>query len=115
MFKIADVVYEHRVELPGQIRWINTRTMAVNVDKRYTYYMEMSDRYLYEGIMGMAVFRRLCQKWKPEHQISGVYETIIKELFAYTDLTLENGTENLHTGIFFGESSIVYGYQLLYK
>lgn len=113
--KIADVVYEHRVELPGQIRWINTRTMAVNVDKRYTYYMEMSDRYLYEGIMGMAVFSAAMSKWKPEHQISGVYETIIKELFAYTDLTLENGTENLPTGIFFGESSIVYGYQLLYQ
>lgn len=113
--KIAAVIYEHRVELPGQIRWINTRTMAVNVDKRYTYYMEMSDRYLYEGIMGMAVFSAAMLKLMPEHPISRVYKPMIRELFEYTDLTMENGTENLPTGIFFGESSIVYGYQLLYQ
>ena len=68
--EIADVVYEHRIETPGKIRWINTRIMSVNVDKRYTYYMEMSDRYLYEGIMGMAVFSAAMLKLMPNHQIS---------------------------------------------
>ena len=113
--EIADVVYEHRIETPGKIRWINTRIMSVNVDKRYTYYMEMSDRYLYEGIMGMAVFSAAMLKLMPNHQISKAYEPVIKELFEYKDRMAGSGAENLPTGIFFGESSVVYGYQLLYQ
>lgn len=113
--KIADVIYEHRIETSGKIRWINTRIMSVNVDKRHTYYMEMSDKYLYEGIMGMAVFAAAVLKYFPEHKISEVYSLIIKELFEYTDVMIDSNEENLPTGIFFGESSIVYGYELLYQ
>lgn len=113
--KIADVIYEHRIETSGKIRWINTRIMSVNVDKRYTYYMEMSDRYLYEGIVGMAVFSAAILKLNPDHQISKVYEPMIKELFEYTDKIANSNEKDLPTGIFFGESSIVYGYQLLYR
>lgn len=113
--KIADVIYEHRIETSGKIRWINTRIMSVNVDKRYTYYMEMSDRYLYEGIIGMAVFSAAILKLNPDHQISKVYEPMIKELFEYTDKIANSNEKDLPTGIFFGESSIVYGYQLLYQ
>lgn len=48
------------------------------------------------------------------------YYSIINELFAYTDQMFEDGEkgsseEKMTTGIFFGEGSIVYGYQLLYQ
>ncbi|WP_418489480.1 type 2 lanthipeptide synthetase LanM [Frisingicoccus sp.] len=118
--KIADVIYEHHIDVSGRIRWINTRIMSANVDKRYTYYMEMSDRYLYEGITGMAVFAAALLKYFPEHRLSEIYSRIINELFAYTDQMFEDGEkgsseEKMTTGIFFGEGSIVYGYQLLYQ
>ena len=99
--KIADVIYEHRIETSGKIRWINTRIMSVNVDKRYTYYMEMSDRYLYEGIIGMAVFSAAILKLNPDHQISKVYEPMIKELFEYTDKIANSNEKRFADGDFF--------------
>ena len=113
--EIADIICENRVLSSGKIRWINTRIMSVNVDKRYTYYMEMSDNYLYEGIMGIAVFAAAFLKYFPEHKISEIHSQIMHELFEYTETMIGSEAEKRPTGIFFGESSIVYGYELLYR
>ena len=113
--KIADTICENHILSSGKIRWINTRIMSANVDNRYTYYMEMSDKYLYEGIMGMAVFAAAFLKYFPNHKISEIYSQIIGELFEYTEMMADDKEENLSTGIFFGESSVVYGYELLYQ
>lgn len=110
---IADCIYDSRIQVEGHILWMNTRIMTTGVDKRHTYFMELSDRYLYEGTMGMAVFMAAFLKACPEHCISEVYSAIIKDLFSYTDSVLKD--ENRITGAFLGEGSIVYGYQLLYQ
>ena len=102
------MIYEHHIDVSGRIRWINTRIMSANVDKRYTYYMEMSDRYLYEGITGMAVFAAALLKYFPEHRLSEIYSRIINELFAYTDQMFEDGRRAARRknddGNFFGKA-----------
>lgn len=111
--KIADKIYKHGICKDSRIMWMNTHIMTTGVDKRYTYFMELSDRYLYEGTMGMAVFMAAFLKLCPKHKISEMYDVIIKDLFQYTDSLSDVDEPNM--GVFLGESSIVYGYQLLYR
>lgn len=111
--QIVDRIYEHVIHKSGRILWMNTHIMTTGVDKRYTYFMEISDRYLYDGTMGMAVFMAAFLKLRPSHKISEIYEKIIEDLFHYTDAPSKEN--QLATGAFLGESSIAYGYQLLYR
>ena len=120
--KIADRICEYSLLVDGRVLWMNTRIMKTGVDKRHTYFMELSDRYLYEGTMGMAVFMAAALREFPEHKIRTLYEAILEDLFAYTDGAVENcekgkmaSEDDKITGIFLGEGSIVYGYQLLYQ
>ena len=110
--KIADRIYDHHLLVDGQILWMNTRIMTTGVDKRHTYFMELSDRYLYEGTMGMAVFMAAFLRQCPDHKIRELYDLIVSDLFNYTDSAMEDADKI--TGAFLGEGSIVYGYQLLY-
>ena len=97
--------------------WMNTRIVTTGVDKRHTYFMELSDRYLYEGTLGSAVFMAAFLKECPNHKIRILYEKIVEDMFAYTDsLDIEaKDQDDRIIGAFLGESSIVYGYQLLYQ
>ena len=115
--QIADRICEDHMCVDGQTLWMNTRIMTTGVDKRHTYFMELSDRYLYEGTMGMAVFMAAFLKYDPDHKIRCLYEKIVEDLFDYTDL-MEAEPAKMHedkiSGAFLGEGSILYGYQLLY-
>ena len=115
--RIADRMYEDHMCVDGQILWMNTRIMTTGVDKRHTYFMELSDRYLYEGTLGSAVFMAAFLKECPNHKIRVLYEKIVEDMFAYTDsLDIEaKDQDDRIIGAFLGESSIVYGYQLLYQ
>lgn len=111
--RIADRIYADAIHKSGRVLWMNTHIMTTGVDKRHTYFMELSDRYLYDGTMGMAVFMAAFLKLQPTHKISEIYEKIIEDLFRYTDTERqENGPA---TGAFLGEGSIAYGYQLLFR
>ena len=110
--RIADEICEHHLDVSDRILWMNTRIMMTGVDKRHTYFMELSDRYLYEGTMGMAVFMAAFLKICPEHKIRYIYQRIVEDLFEYTNS--EWTSDGKITGAFLGEGSIVYGYQLLY-
>ena len=72
--------------------------------------------YFYDGISGIAVFAMaMYEKYK-----SARYEEFVRKLsdkmFHYTDFVLDGEqTQSSHTGIFCGESSIIYAYMVLYK
>ena len=63
----------------------------------------------------MQIFAAAFLKYFPEHKISEIHSQIIHELFEYTETMIGSEAEKRPTGIFFGESSIVYGYELLYR
>ena len=110
---IADQIYEHALDVDGQTLWMNTRFMSTGVDERRTYFTEICDRYLYEGTMGIVVFMAAFLKICPEHKIRHLYSKVVQDLFDYTDSEIKDS--NKMTGVFLGESSFVYGYQILYK
>ena len=112
--QIGDRICDHHLTVDGRVLWMNTIIMATGVDKRHTYFMELSDRYLYQGTMGMAVFMAAFLKRYPNHKIREVFEAIVADTFAYTDALEKTHLEEPVTGVFLGEASIVYGYQLMY-
>ena len=72
--------------------------------------------YLYEGISGIAIFfNALDRFYKGKYKM--ICDAIKTELFKYTDDMLEkgNGYDQESSGIFCGESSLLYVYQLLFK
>lgn len=113
--KIADEICSHQILIPDGPSWMNTSILPSEDEERFTYHMEASDMYLYEGIMGIAVFAAALRKWLPGHKISELYKEITDRLFEYTKKVCEDSNQECVTGAFCGESSIVYGYQILYK
>ena len=113
--KIGNVILDKHIVLPDGIHWINTCILPVRDNSRFTYHMQTSTMYLYDGVMGNAVFFAALLKWLPEHKIKGLYHQLIRQLFAYTDGLYNSGRKAMETGAFIGEGSVVYGYELLYK
>lgn len=71
--------------------------------------------YFYSGLAGMAVFfRALYQECRLHEEICDRLE---KELFAYTDGVGDGGipAASEYPGMYCGEGSIIYAYQLLYQ
>lgn len=113
--KMADTIFDKQVILSDGIHWINTCILPGKDSGRFTYHMQTSSMYLYDGIMGNAVFLAALLKWLPEHRSKKLHHDLLKQLFAYTDELSKNSIEKLSTGAFIGEGSVVYGYELLYK
>ena len=73
--------------------------------------------YLYEGLAGMLLLFQMLSQSSKDTRIGIIKKTIQKMLFSYTDkanISIDNLQTN-KTGIYEGESSIVYVYLVLYK
>ena len=73
--------------------------------------------YLYEGLAGMLLLFHILSQSTEDTRVAMIRQTIQKMLFSYTDranISVDNLQTN-KTGIYEGESSIVYVYLLLYK
>lgn len=73
--------------------------------------------YLYEGLAGMLLLFHILSQSTEDARVARIRQTIQKMLFRYTDranISVDNLQTN-KTGIYEGESSIVYVYLLLYK
>lgn len=88
---------------------------CVTTDGSLSWMIQPADMYLYSGIMGIAVYFHLLFKYTGGEKFEKAALQLDRQLFAYTDRMRASGTDGLPTGIYNGESSIVYGYLYLYK
>jgi len=73
--------------------------------------------YMYEGLAGMLLLFQVLSKTAEDTRINTIKDTLQRMVFNYTDkanISLDN-LQTRKTGIYEGESSIVYVYMVLYK
>ena len=73
--------------------------------------------YLYDGISGIALLLGEYLKYFQDEKAQNIFELAVKRMCVYTR-ELENGQVkscNIRTGVFDGESSVVYTFLLLYE
>lgn len=107
--RIADCILENAVAQGDSIFWLGIEGEGKNIK------IKPVDLYFYGGIAGMAVF------FRKMHRVCGLYGEVCgkleKMLFSYTDRIGRGeicpATE--YPGMYCGEGSVVYVYQLLYK
>lgn len=107
--RIADYMLENAIVQQNKIYWMEME------EENGTTKIRPIDLYFYSGVAGIAVFFREMNK------ICGLYEDICekleKMLFSYTDCIYEEKMSPAtdYVGMYCGEGSVVYAYQLLYK
>lgn len=107
--KIADKIMSNALRYGKKIFWLSVTNAGDQL------VIKPVDYYFYSGIAGIAVFfRRLCSAYPEYGEISFDLEQM---LFAYTDKisNKEIRPDTQFTGMYCGESSIAYAYQLLYQ
>lgn len=74
------------------------------------------DVYLYEGVAGICIFLGALSRYDSSDELRRVLSASTKSLFDYTeDILRREGNYIDSSGIFGGESSLVYAYSLLHK
>ncbi len=107
--KIADEIMSNAIRCGKNIFWLSITSMGEQL------VIKPVDYYFYSGIGGIAVFfRKLCMIHPEYEDVCAILE---KMLFSYTNKI--NNKEILpnteYTGMYCGESSVAYAYQLFYK
>lgn len=106
---IADYILENSINQKDKIFWLGIG------EENGTIKIRPVDIYFYNGIAGIAVF------FQKMYQICGQYKNICiklkKMLFSYTDRICRKEIYPIteYTGMYCGEGSVVYAYQLLYQ
>lgn len=106
---IADYILENSIRQQDKIFWLGME------EENGTIKIRPVDIYFYSGIAGIAVFFRKLNR------ICGLYEEVCekleKMLFSYTNRVLykkmDSATE--YPGMYCGEGSVLYAYQLLHQ
>lgn len=74
------------------------------------------DVYLYEGVAGICIFFAAISRYYSNYELQRVLSAATKSLFDYTeDILQREGNHIDSSGVFGGESSLVYSYSLLYQ
>lgn len=106
---IAEEIMHNAIRRRGKIFWLSMSSIGEQK------VIKPVDYYFYSGISGIAVFfRGLCRIY-PEY--GGISIILEKMLFSYTDKVIrkEIVPDTQYTGIYCGEGSVAYAYQLLYQ
>ena len=95
---------------------VNWEQIRINLGDKVSWEIKLMNVYLYEGLSGMLIlfYELMIKEIQDSKQI---YQILRKMLFRYTDKGLEK-IDNLYskkTGMYEGESSLVYTYLLLFK
>lgn len=99
----------------SEVNWLGI-TMEGNINGIWTF--EPLGDYLYDGLAGILIFMCALLKKKPKHQRAKQLFDILDQYFrSYSEkiYTREIKPPTLANGAFFGEASIMYMYQVLYK
>lgn len=95
-----------------EIGWISLLMSGVEENCQHIRSLGM---YLYDGIAGVAVFAAAFQKMEGGKHCR-IGELLKRKLFSYTEsMEREQRGKRIPTGLFNGEGSILYTYELLYK
>ena len=73
--------------------------------------------YLYDGLAGMLLLMYSLKRKDKRDEIADIYKNLKKRLFQYTDSGIQSleHLQTRNTGIYEGESSVIYTYLLLYQ
>ena len=73
--------------------------------------------YLYDGLAGMLLLMYSLKRADRRTEITDIYENLKRRLFQYTDSVIQSleHLQTQNTGIYEGESSVIYTYLLLYQ
>lgn len=73
--------------------------------------------YLYDGLAGMLLLMYSLKRKDKRDEIADIYKNLKKRLFQYTDSGIQSleHLQTQNTGIYEGESSVIYTYLLLYQ
>lgn len=106
---IADYIMENSIRQKDKIFWLGIE------EENEIIKIKPVDIYFYSGIAGIAVFFRK-MNW-----VCGLYEEVCEKLermlFSYTERVLYGKIHSVteYPGMYCGEGSVVYAYQLLYQ
>lgn len=117
IFKLADTLIDRGVfnKDKTEVNWIGMT--LVGDESNCSWDIKPLGTYLYEGMSGLSIFFNSLYKLSKVGRYKKVANAIDKELFMYTDEMIERteGLEDESSGIFGGEASLVYTYELLYS
>lgn len=99
----------------GDVNWIGVFAGGESEDA--TWQVRPLDNYLYEGLSGVAIFFAALNKVFPNVEYNQILEGINKSLFTYTDemYLQQQNVQNESSGVYCGEASLLYTYEILYQ
>lgn len=108
--QIADRVVLDMEMIQGKSQWI-----TLKYGQKESWQFQTMDRYLYDGIAGIAVFLTAFGKVYGMNRYEQIRKNVMQNMFEYTDQAVEDNDrlDSNRTGIMNGESSLVYAYLLL--
>jgi len=112
---VGDILLEEAIWTDDKenVGWISI-VMAGYGERGYL--IRPMNYYLYDGLAGVAVFMASLVKKSSSNRFCQIYEILIRQLFDYTDQKVfAEENEELPTGAYTGEASLVYAYILLYE
>lgn len=110
--KIVSWICDTAVTAGEDISWVGLQFF-----EKDRFSMGASGMYLYSGISGIAILLAEFIHNFADVKAEKIFRMVLDKLVRYTDQLYQqkNPDANLRTGLFDGESSIVYSYLLLYK
>lgn len=114
--KIADILFDTAVwgNDRTDVNWLGITSIGQRGNTAWN--IQPLSNYLYDGIAGIAIFFRALSHVCKEDRYAPICDAIENNLFSYTDEMLGiDDQENESSGVFSGESGIIYVYQILYQ
>ena len=109
--QIVDWIVDRAVLAEDSVGWMGLRFLENGYWK-----MATSGMYLYDGISGIAVFLAEYLKRFPNRAVQTIFQQIVRQMVQYTENLEKSSAEEMRpTGLFDGESSMVYAFLLLYQ
>lgn len=113
--KIANVLLESAVwgEKKKDVNWLGISSIGQRGNTSWN--IQPLGNYLYDGIAGITIFFNALQCLSGDEKYSEICQALENNLFEYTDEIVESSDlSNETSGVFSGESGIIYTYMLLY-
>lgn len=114
--KIANILLESAVwgENKEDVNWLGISSIGQRGNT--TWNIQPLGNYLYDGIAGISIFFRALKQYTDDKQYIHICDAIEHNLFEYTDEIIELQDSSAESsGVFSGESGIVYTYMVLYQ
>lgn len=116
IYKIAEEITEKAIfnSDRSEVNWLGLNVLEN--EKKHFWNLSPLGVYLYEGLGGICIFFEALYRYTSKDIYRNISRAIGKELFTYTDDMLkERDLTRENSGIFSGEASIVYTYEVLYS